>query len=382
MKKIVLAVTGMSPQIVTELLYALAVCREPRFVPEDVHLITTTEGADRIRKMLLSNEPGWFHRFCKDYSLTGIHFTEANIHVMEDADGLPMRDIITPEDNEAAADYIVSMVQGLTRDPNTVLHASIAGGRKTMGFYLGYALSLYGRSQDELSHVLVSEGYESLTDFFYPTPYEKIIHNRDGKPLDSRDAKVWLADIGYVPMRHGIPKALLGGKTEYSKAVNAVAKSFVAPRLTIDIPNKRLICAHGEVSLPPKQLAFYLMFAERKIKGLKPLLCPVYIGDSDDGDLEIAREFIQRLKDVLGSDRGGTDKIFTLFTDSENRDAKVIHGMTKKYFEECKTRCNKKIREHLAVDDSPYEIAGIGKRPMGYCLARLELDQITIVGCN
>ena len=30
-----------------------------------------------------------------------------------------------------------------------------------MGFYLGYALSLYGRTQDRLSHVLVSSPYES-----------------------------------------------------------------------------------------------------------------------------------------------------------------------------------------------------------------------------
>lgn len=37
-----------------------------------------------------------------------------------------------------------------------------------MGYYLGYALSLYGRAQDRLSHVLVTERYESLRDFFIP----------------------------------------------------------------------------------------------------------------------------------------------------------------------------------------------------------------------
>jgi CRISPR-associated protein (TIGR02584 family) len=28
------------------------------------------------------------------------------------------------------------------------------GERKTMGFYVGYALSLFGRAQDRLSHVI------------------------------------------------------------------------------------------------------------------------------------------------------------------------------------------------------------------------------------
>lgn len=37
-----------------------------------------------------------------------------------------------------------------------------------MGFFVGYALSLFGRAQDRLSHVLVSDPFESLTDFYYP----------------------------------------------------------------------------------------------------------------------------------------------------------------------------------------------------------------------
>jgi CRISPR-associated protein (TIGR02584 family) len=61
-------------------------------------------------------------------------------------------------------------VRELTADPDCAIHASIAGGRKTMGFYLGYALSLFGRPQDRLSHVLVSSPFESNQNFFYPLP--------------------------------------------------------------------------------------------------------------------------------------------------------------------------------------------------------------------
>ena len=52
-----------------------------------------------------------------------------------------------------------------------------------MGFYLGYALSLYSRAQDRLSHVLVNSPFESHSEFFYPTPESRVIHRRpDGRP--------------------------------------------------------------------------------------------------------------------------------------------------------------------------------------------------------
>ncbi len=69
-------------------------------------------------------------------------------------------------DNAAVADFITEEVREITADPNASLHVSIAGGRKTMGFYVGYALSLFGRAQDRLSHVLVPPAFESPRRFF------------------------------------------------------------------------------------------------------------------------------------------------------------------------------------------------------------------------
>ncbi len=42
MPKILLAVSGMSPQIITETLYALH--QEQAWLPDEVHLITTLQG--------------------------------------------------------------------------------------------------------------------------------------------------------------------------------------------------------------------------------------------------------------------------------------------------------------------------------------------------
>ena len=36
-----LCVTGLSPQVVTETLYALAVAQQPAWIPDEVHIVTT-----------------------------------------------------------------------------------------------------------------------------------------------------------------------------------------------------------------------------------------------------------------------------------------------------------------------------------------------------
>jgi CRISPR-associated protein (TIGR02584 family) len=56
---------------VTETLYALALVREPAFVPTEILLITTARGKVNARLSLLSEEPGWFHRLRREFALCG-----------------------------------------------------------------------------------------------------------------------------------------------------------------------------------------------------------------------------------------------------------------------------------------------------------------------
>ncbi|MFN3630601.1 MAG: CRISPR-associated ring nuclease Csm6, partial [Casimicrobiaceae bacterium] len=199
MKRVLLCVTGLSPQIVTETLYALAT-RTPAWVPDEIHLITTLRGQQNAQLRLLSEEPGWFARLLRDYRLPPIDFGPSRIHVIQDRDGRALEDIRDDQDNDCAANTIANLVRQLTQQPQTELHASIAGGRKTMGYLLGAAMSLYGRPQDRLSHVLVAPQFESHPEFFYPTPYSRVITalGPGGDALDCRNAAVWLGDIPFV----------------------------------------------------------------------------------------------------------------------------------------------------------------------------------------
>ncbi len=272
-RRILLCVAGLSPQIVTETLYALTVTGEPRFIPTEVHLLTTAEGAERARLTLLSDEPGWFHQLRRDYGLPAIRFSLDAIHILRAVDGRPLDDIRGLADNEAIADAITHQVRVLTADPDSAVHASIAGGRKTMGFYLGYALSLFGRPQDRLSHVLVSSPYESNPNFFYPAPVERVIFSNspDQRPLDASSASVMLADIPFVRLRDGLQESLLRGEASFSEVVRQAQRNLAAPSLILDAVGSRVRCGETVLRLTPISFAWLAWFARRALYELPPL---------------------------------------------------------------------------------------------------------------
>ena len=62
-----------------------------------------------------------------------------------------------------------------SKDPETAVLFSIAGGRKTMSSCLTIAAQMYGIPQDRLYHVLVSPEFESNRDSYYPPKDSKSI---------------------------------------------------------------------------------------------------------------------------------------------------------------------------------------------------------------
>lgn len=251
----------MSPQIVTETVFALTQA-EPAFEPTEIHLLTTSSGAEQARLNLLEG-PRHFQRLCDELGLDPRIFHVENIHIIRAADGQPLSDIRHPEDNEATADFITEWVRQLTSDPRSALHVSMAGGRKTMGYYAGYALSLFGREQDRLSHVLVSEGYESLPDFYFPTRQPSTIYDRNQRALDASKAKVYLAKIPFVRLRQGLPQQLLDGEHSFNESIRLSQLAQSRAELVIDVHSQRLICKGQEVTLPPAQFAFYCWIVQR-----------------------------------------------------------------------------------------------------------------------
>lgn len=363
-RKILLCVSGLSPQVVTETVYALSRRQSP-FIPDEIHLITTAEGAERAKLQLLSDPPGWLSRLREEYSLPPIRMDSDTIHVLHDAHGRPLSDIRTPEDNEAAADGILDIVRRLTSDDAAVLHVSIAGGRKAMGFFVGYALSLYGRDCDEMSHVLVESPYESLRDFFYPSRKERIIYTRDERPLDAARARVWLATIPFVRMRDGIPENLRSGRATYSEVVRAAARRFAAPGLTLLVRTRTVRTPLGKFQLSPALFAFYWWLVERRLNGEKGVTCPA----EGVPDATYASEVLDRWVILTNDGLRGHQR-----TREGLRD-----GMSKAYFERSKSRINKIIRTSLNTSGSPYEIIrGRDRRGNVFGLLRMPAENIEV----
>ncbi len=194
-RRVLLAVLGLSPQVLTETLYALALAGEEG-LPHEVHVLTTQVGAQRTLTQLLAPGSGWFHRLTQDYGLPPIKFEASTVHVLKGALGQELQDIRSAADNALLADQISDLVRAFTQDAHTSLHVSLAGGRKSMAFFAGYALSLWGRPQDRLSHVLVSEPFESSPEFYYPSREPRWIATRDQQQVDCSQAQVTL------PRRH------------------------------------------------------------------------------------------------------------------------------------------------------------------------------------
>lgn len=289
MKKILLLVTGMSPQIVTETLYGLAV--KPKngiaWVPNEIHVVSTTGGLTQIRASLFND--GYFAKLLHDYQLPAIHFDESCLHSICDANNQALPDLKTPNDNELAANTICEQVRQFTADANTALHVSIAGGRKTMGFYAGYALSLYGRIQDRMSHVLVSSEFESSREFFYPAPKPKttfVSQNGKTERLDAYDAQVWLADIPFVRLRSSLNKHALIDKAPFSDVVAAINESHQSLYLKINTAEGKTLWVNDQpVILAPREFAFYAACMADCIGDNNGILRPTQNVYSDDSAL-------------------------------------------------------------------------------------------------
>lgn len=261
-KTLLLAVTGATPQVITETLYAIH--KQGLEWPDEIQIITTSVGKEQARLNLITD--GKLKALCDEYQLPVPVFDENSIKVIPDANGQDVADARTLEDQEALADFIVKEVAEHTKNTNIRIHASIAGGRKTMTFFLGYAMSIFGREFDRLSHVLVTEQFESNPQFYYPTIQPKTITNRENITLDCSKAEVMLAEIPLISQRMINPKMVNEfSQFTYNDIVNAIQLANrpeqVKLQLIFDRENPRIIFGNSEIAFNSRKADFAMLAA-------------------------------------------------------------------------------------------------------------------------
>ena len=274
-RRILLASLGLAPQTLTETVWALA-RQEPAFVPDEVHVVTTAEGARRAELSLLHPIDGRWGQLAKalGHERLGSILTPAGIHVIEDARARPLDDIVDVAQNTAAADQITRLVARLTTDSDATLHVSIAGGRKTMGYFLGYALSLFGRPQDRLSHVLVGDPFQQHPDFFFPPDAPRLLHDRQGRPWSTADAVIHLAEIPFVRLRQGLPEAMLAGHGQLfgrpSPELDRKHRPAAPEHRFAGSPKASVFATTNRSSLSDVSLAWLALFAAEEARNRQP----------------------------------------------------------------------------------------------------------------
>jgi len=272
---ILVAVTGNTPQIVTETLYVMAIARQPPVPISAVYILTTARGAE-IAWARLGGPEGAIAALQREYEIGGeIEFSKQHILVFKrknpDGSEEPLEDIRSSADNETLASELLGFVKALTADPNVVLHCSLGGGRRTMSAYMMLALMMYGREEDELTHVVVTEEFETNPDFFFPPKANQPLPIRlPGNKLaivNTDEAKLEVAQIPFVRLRNTLGEDV--GKVEKSlQELITIAQQRLdrttPNRLVVDLSRKQARFGARPISLRGVQLALLAYYADAK----------------------------------------------------------------------------------------------------------------------
>lgn len=204
------AMTGMSPAVVTETIWALYK-EKPDWVPDEVRVYTTQKGEQVFHAQVLSGEGSkksiWEQLTVKvgkpDMKIKTVIFKDDKDNALED--------ITTNEQQLLVADALLEAIRNLKNphaDPCRIV-ASIAGGRKSMSALM-YAAMTYGADEEDIiTHVLADETASDCRAFFFPEQKEqKLITYKEQQAFIAKKVHLELAEIPFAPLRSLVGSAV------------------------------------------------------------------------------------------------------------------------------------------------------------------------------
>lgn len=244
-KVILIATMGASPAVLTETVWSLSHATLS-VVPDEIVVLTPKNCADRLKKEILSGEESVWNRLLKELVKDKINidgklvFGEMSIHVIPDAHKNAMWDLRSAEDNLLAADFMMQEIRKYSESPDTEIIASIAGGRKTMSALLLSCMTLLGREEDKVVHVLMPEELEGGAEPPFYFPQRGVVHlsRRTGKKYKGDKLRSELFEVPFVRMRGWYQEKFKTNLPTYLSLVNKVQRAappaVVYQKLEID----------------------------------------------------------------------------------------------------------------------------------------------------
>jgi CRISPR-associated protein (TIGR02584 family) len=301
MRDVLVAVCGLTPQVVTETLWALH-HHTPPIHPAEIWILTTRAGQNACRHKLFG-PTGALAAYLREYGKTpgSLRYGPRQLIVLKGADGTSLDDVRSDADNLAVADQIAEFIRQQAERPDIRLHCSVAGGRKTMGVLLASALQLFGREDDRLYHVLVPPEIERQADFFYPTRPSQ----RSSRTAAAGAAPIELADVPFVRLRSLLAPETLAAGVRFSDLVGRAERELRALtnpnrlRITrLGSSHPRIMIGDAVVEVRPAAARLYTAFARIKADHCKRRDLPV-CGSCVECYIEIASDKWDRARAVL-----------------------------------------------------------------------------------
>jgi CRISPR-associated protein (TIGR02584 family) len=224
-------------------------------VPDEIEIWTTTTGKNTFEEQVLSSNVWELLKAVltkRKINITGkLALGEDSWKIFADTEKQRLGDLLTTSDNLAAADKMLAELRKYD-EPSTQILLSIAGGRKTMGALALQCMSLVGREEDKVYHVLVNPPFDTgLTPpFFFPEKKGKKWQSRetrDKTTVTDKDAQINLFSVPYIRVRPLYEEKLKEKAVGFRYLCDRVqARIYREPEVVVDMS---LTAAGGVISV-------------------------------------------------------------------------------------------------------------------------------------
>ena len=243
---------GDSPQIITEFLYD-SIDKNRNNIFDKIIIITTTHGRDLIDRYLIKGET--IKKLGSKLKINDLYsdFLDIiDIRLLKDSKGGDLADLRTNKDAHSEFLQYFSIVQSETVKSNNNITFLISGGRKSSSIALSQAAMLYGRSGDQVSHVLAPISKWNDKEWWFPS--------------DSSDKEqaITVFNLPFIGLGNFLKGIDLSNVNNITTMVQDKI-DMVTPLENIKIDRNIIIIEGSKYKLQPKSAAIFRYFINNTI---------------------------------------------------------------------------------------------------------------------